>query len=401
MKRFSKTFAAIIFAVVFVSSAFAQTINESAFPIDEGKGDFYSLKSSTDVNKDKFTDVNGQNAVGKNWDVKCHDTKGPISTTDTYKSSEANKNLYIKGYTNHYSEKDYVVFSLYLKPDVPVEIVSEMIDTTILDEKGGWHSFIKIPVEQDGHEFTIYGDLISADFRYSASGVFNYEVYGEIECVNDSLQVLYLCDAWPKFTKVDGIQHFILENTYFGSATDLDLTAMTKLKSLRVNKCSTQTIKVASDSLVEVKCYDNKMVAEAYDNLMCQLPNVEDGKFIPLKNSSDPISEIFSKTNANNALSKGWSVQYNEGGDVPSTLGNFDCKSGLDYVESIEFSLYPNPAEEVLFIDGIQSEQVSVYDINGRLVKQVVSDGMIDIRDLNSGVYAVKIQNTVKKFVVK
>ena len=69
-------------------------------------------------------------------------------------------------------------------------------------------------------------------------------------------------------------------------------------------------------------------------------------------------------------------------------------------VKGVPFSMYPNPATSVLNIstkNGIALENVQILDINGRVVNQTNTTAsenvQINISNLNSGVYFVKIQS--------
>jgi hypothetical protein len=57
--------------------------------------------------------------------------------------------------------------------------------------------------------------------------------------------------------------------------------------------------------------------------------------------------------------------------------------------------VYPNPASDILFVDGEEEEmQIEFYNITGTLIRTHFSSGKqsIDIRDLPSGVYLIKVQ---------
>lgn len=75
------------------------------------------------------------------------------------------------------------------------------------------------------------------------------------------------------------------------------------------------------------------------------------------------------------------------------------------------FSVYPNPAKDVLNISNSISAEISsvtIADVNGRIVKQFEANGAVDsqinIADLNAGVYFVNInsnEGSLTKKIVK
>ncbi|MDG2281221.1 MAG: T9SS type A sorting domain-containing protein, partial [Flavicella sp.] len=57
------------------------------------------------------------------------------------------------------------------------------------------------------------------------------------------------------------------------------------------------------------------------------------------------------------------------------------------------FQIIPNPVEEKFGIEtAIQSFQIEIMDINGRLVKRINNPSeVIDVSDLSSGVYLINL----------
>lgn len=68
-------------------------------------------------------------------------------------------------------------------------------------------------------------------------------------------------------------------------------------------------------------------------------------------------------------------------------------------ISSETLSVYPNPATDVIYIEGAENEMVRVYDATGRLVMQQVYNGNLDVSGLAKGVYTVKTAKEVVKFV--
>ena len=82
---------------------------------------------------------------------------------------------------------------------------------------------------------------------------------------------------------------------------------------------------------------------------------------------------------------------------------------GIDENEA-SFNIYPNPVSDKLYIETeVEIEEVVVYDVFGRQqVTEIPShqgDLSIDVADLNSGVYFVKVVTengeTVQRFIKK
>lgn len=60
---------------------------------------------------------------------------------------------------------------------------------------------------------------------------------------------------------------------------------------------------------------------------------------------------------------------------------------------------FPNPANDKLFIEGLDGELISVYDNMGRLVLQERCFGQLNVSALSQGVYALTVAGRTVKFV--
>ncbi|KXX70272.1 T9SS type A sorting domain-containing protein [Flammeovirga sp. SJP92] len=65
------------------------------------------------------------------------------------------------------------------------------------------------------------------------------------------------------------------------------------------------------------------------------------------------------------------------------------------------FSIYPNPAQDKLFIQGIsQKVEVSIFDLFGVKHLDIISNGTVDISPLHSGIYLLQIEGKVTKKII-
>ena len=56
-------------------------------------------------------------------------------------------------------------------------------------------------------------------------------------------------------------------------------------------------------------------------------------------------------------------------------------------------TVYPNPANGVVRIEGVVADEVQVYNALGQMVKTVRGTNEIDVADLADGVYLVRIRD--------
>lgn len=88
-------------------------------------------------------------------------------------------------------------------------------------------------------------------------------------------------------------------------------------------------------------------------------------------------------------------------------IAEFKVYTGYDAVaenEAVKFNLYPNPANSVIRIEAEAAAEAQIMDMAGRVVMNVnVNEGenTVNVADLANGVYFVKINGSVVKFIKK
>ncbi|WP_310993445.1 leucine-rich repeat domain-containing protein [Aequorivita marina] len=80
-----------------------------------------------------------------------------------------------------------------------------------------------------------------------------------------------------------------------------------------------------------------------------------------------------------------------------------DCTLGTEDFQDVQFTLYPNPTQNILSIDSPEPfNSVRIYSITGSLIKET-SNSQVDVSSLASGIYFVKVykqgRNSTKKVV--
>lgn len=66
-------------------------------------------------------------------------------------------------------------------------------------------------------------------------------------------------------------------------------------------------------------------------------------------------------------------------------------------IESV--TLWPNPADNILYLNVKNGATVSIFDVTGRMVKREKYQGHIDVSKLSSGIYTIKTEGVTVKFV--
>ena len=72
---------------------------------------------------------------------------------------------------------------------------------------------------------------------------------------------------------------------------------------------------------------------------------------------------------------------------------HFVSIEAVEETENKAFTLWPNPAFQTVFIDGVEAAEVNVYNALGQVVKSVRGTNEIDLSGLVDGVYLLRIRD--------
>ncbi|MCG8581036.1 MAG: leucine-rich repeat protein, partial [Bacteroidales bacterium] len=81
-----------------------------------------------------------------------------------------------------------------------------------------------------------------------------------------------------------------------------------------------------------------------------------------------------------------------------------DIANNLNPQDALKIKVYPNPATTHFSIEGAERETLSIYSVNGALVKQVnnlSNNQTIQIGNLPKGMYLLKVGNTTQRLLIK
>ena len=84
---------------------------------------------------------------------------------------------------------------------------------------------------------------------------------------------------------------------------------------------------------------------------------------------------------------------------------NEEIFDGVDENLAASYEVYPNPMNNVLYIEGQNIQDVTIFNAVGQQVLFVENANSIDVAELNEGLYFVRINdkkgNSVVKKIVK
>ena len=60
-------------------------------------------------------------------------------------------------------------------------------------------------------------------------------------------------------------------------------------------------------------------------------------------------------------------------------------------IDAETIKIYPNPAQDVIHIDGIEATHLKIFDLTGKLIKTDLTGNTIDVKDLGDGMYLLEL----------
>lgn len=242
-------------------------------------------------------------------------------------------------------------------------------------------------------------------------------------CQNNKLTSLNLsgCTALITLTcssnklntlNVSGCKALTTLNSQYNKLTSLIISGCTALTSLSCSYNQLNTLNVSGcPALTSIYCEYNKIKASEMDKLVNSLPQSEyGGNFYAVLNGGDE-NEI-TQEQVEIARNKGWYVTYhikntsensNSSNSNTNNNGtNTGSTTGLLNIENYNLKLYPNPTNNVLYVEEA-GQEVLVYSSNGQIVlrQPTAASGptRIDMGHLPTGTYLIRSGNAVAKVV--
>ena len=98
-------------------------------------------------------------------------------------------------------------------------------------------------------------------------------------------------------------------------------------------------------------------------------------------------------------------IQFNNIDVCFSSLSVNEIQLGLEDLGFSNLKIFPNPAKDVIFVEGAQNIiSIKVYSILGSLEKEVFNTNQVDISDLYPGIHFLKLDNgshMISKQIIK
>ena len=225
---------------------------------------------------------------------------------------------------------------------------------------------------------------------------------------NTQLSILYCNDN--KLTSLSIDRNILLKS--FGCNNNmlsaLDVSKNTQLDILYCYTNRLTKLDVSKNTqLKRLYCHTNNFTTAALDDIYCSLPDRKgqtEGQIQPLTNASSADKSKVLATNGNNAIAKGWKIQYFEKNtDITGFTGTHQCGGGTGIDEAKDLpslAIYPNPVKDVLNIASDKPvHSIRIYNVYGTEVAHATDTNSIDVSHLPAGVYMVRADGKVARII--
>ena len=231
--------------------------------------------------------------------------------------------------------------------------------------------------------------------------------------------------SYSKLTSlnVSGCTALTSLNCSYNKLTSLNVSGCTELQTIVCSYNQLTTLNISGCSaLKSIGCEYNKIKASEMGKLVNSLPQNEyGGNFYAVLNGGDE-NEI-TQEQVEIARNKGWYVTYhikntsensnssnsntnngqnNNENNTNNEGTNTGSTTGLLNIENYNLKLYPNPTNNVLYVEEA-GQEVLVYSSNGQIVlrQPTAASGptRIDMGHLPTGAYLVRSGNAIAKVV--
>ena len=114
------------------------------------------------------------------------------------------------------------------------------------------------------------------------------------------------------------------------------------------------------------------------------------------------VEAIIENLEPNTSYMFSMSAEYSDGGFVgfsPHWFMTSD-NTGIAEISNSDICIYPNPTSDFIFIENIDPQQVVIYSLEGKMIKSAGNTNIVDVRDLEKGMYLINIDGIVKKLII-
>ena len=251
----------------------------------------------------------------------------------------------------------------------------------------------------------VFGLEINGLGIHSLEGIHEFTTLTRLLCANNDLETIDISQnlnleeltvTYCQLTSLDVSQNLNLKFLDFvtNQITSIDLSQNSNLEILICDNNEFLTgLDVSQNSnLVYLTCSNNSLLTDL---------NIKNGNNLNLTPMDADLNPLLTCIQVDdviyaNSNPPGWSKD-----DTAEFSEN--CELGIEDNNLINFTIYPNPALDILNIESQQQiETIKIYNLQGQLIKEV-SNNNVDVSQLTIGLYFIQLsvegKTVTKKFI--
>ncbi len=277
-----------------------------------------------------------------------------------------------------------------------------------------YNSFVSV-LDKQGNRAHIYDPTNSCltDFKYIKSGFFSYYIDSVAQSmeidrdgnlwiltqksifrINESSDCEYI-NYIPQVPSITDSVLMVYELIYSKVTNTMFGRAGNTLFNLNSDKIDTVTVTELGYGSIKYmgKCSDGFVYITFQNGGLYRVNSIRD--FEPIEIISGKETDLVI-----NHVSLFQDTLY-----LSTGIGLIKITNPLSTVENDEtsnnsISVFPNPTADYITLENIApNSTIQILSLSGSMVKEVIAESRIDVRDLSAGVYMIKVGSKVQKFV--
>lgn len=263
--------------------------------------------------------------------------------------------------------------------------------TTAIPDAYFEQALISLGIDSDG---VINGQVLTSDVNNITELMISNKFIDDLTGIEDfvNLEILNCEDNF--LTSLDLSQNILLEELYCSNTQfdvpDMWLTTIDLSNNVVINKI--EAMNIYSLQVINLRNGNNYAISNMdidFHNDLTE-PDISICIQVDDENKADTNQGVYSSWNIN--------------GENSTYAFSENCTLSLETKNLRDVSFYPNPTEDVLFIENSNEiESLQLFNVNGELLKswRGIQLEKISLSDLSQGIYFVKAASNRNDFVKK
>lgn len=192
-------------------------------------------------------------------------------------------------------------------------------------------------------------------------------------------------------TLLGGLHIFVMDN---GTNNGYPIHSLTSFKIFEATDITTHTAYLSADlhkgNSEVVRAYLSYGILDSTE--ITEIDIADDGF----------VEATLENLEANTFYTFNINMEFDDGVIMTSEPHYFETldNTGIIETNNPNIQIYPNPTSDYIYIENIEPQSVSIYSLDGKMIKTVENASVIDVRDLSKGVYLINIDGVKRRIII-